>query len=53
MGMLEYADLYSMGVPPVSGGALDQSHWFLSAYRQIRADESYWLRQLAEHGPQD
>lgn len=34
MGMLiHFADLYEKGLPPVAGGALDQSHWFTKAAR--------------------
>lgn len=32
-------DLFGKGVLPVSGGALDQSAWFLNAERQFRCDE--------------
>ena len=43
----EFAELYlENGVPPVSGGALDQSHWFITAAGLCVADRK---RILAEH----
>jgi hypothetical protein len=33
------ADLFGKGLPPVAGGALDQSVWFLEAERALRIDE--------------
>jgi hypothetical protein len=32
-------ELFGKGILPVSGGALDQSAWFLAAERQFRIDE--------------
>lgn len=29
--LVHYADLYEKGLPPVAGGALDQSAWFTDA----------------------
>jgi hypothetical protein len=32
-------DLYQKGLPPVSGGALDQAVWFVDAQRFLELDE--------------
>jgi hypothetical protein len=32
-------DLFDKGLPPINGGALDQSAWFLDAVRVLHADE--------------
>lgn len=37
--VLKYAGLYEKGLPPVAGGALDQSDWFLSAAEYIFEQE--------------
>ena len=34
------ADLFYKGLPPVAGGSLDQSAWFLDAVGIFRYDES-------------
>ena len=34
------ADLFDKGMPPVAGGALDQSAWFLDAVGIFRHDEA-------------
>lgn len=36
--VLDYAELYQRGLAPISGGVLDQSHWFVRACRFIWAD---------------
>lgn len=33
-------ELFKKGIPPIAGGALDQSCWFLSAERCYRIEES-------------
>lgn len=33
-------DLFDKGLPPVAGGSLDQSVWFLEAARILRNDEA-------------
>jgi hypothetical protein len=33
-------DLFEKGLPPIAGGALDQSVWFLEAARILRNDEA-------------
>jgi hypothetical protein len=42
-------DLYAQGLPPVAGGALDQSAWFIEASRRLKADE----QQLKQSESQD
>ena len=34
-------DLYAQGLPPIAGGALDQSAWFIEAARRLKADENH------------
>lgn len=36
---LDLIDLFHKGIPPVGGGSLDQSEWFISAARTLRHDE--------------
>lgn len=38
--MLHYADLYKQGLPPVTGGALDQAAWFRRAFAFVQHDEA-------------
>lgn len=33
-------DLFENGLPPVSGGTLDQAAWFLSAVRTLQHEEA-------------
>jgi hypothetical protein len=37
---VEMIDLFRKGLPPVSGGTLDQSVWFLDAARILENEES-------------
>ena len=34
------ADLFEKGMPPISGGALDQSAWFIESVRVLSNEES-------------
>ena len=34
------ADLMKQGLPPVAGGVLDQSAWFVSVYEAFRSEEA-------------
>lgn len=43
---LELADLWEKGLPPVAGGALDQTANFIEAARFIFAEKSYWKKEL-------
>jgi hypothetical protein len=38
--LVELADLFEKGIPPIAGGALDQSAWFLKAVKILSSDES-------------
>ena len=40
---IELAEHADHGLPPVSGGALDQDAWFLAAWRFIRGEQAYWM----------
>jgi len=44
--MLEYADLYQQGLPPVQGGALDQTRSFTEFCRFTWSEERYWKNKL-------
>jgi len=37
---IQMIDLFDRGILPVTGGALDQSSWFLSAERCYRLEEA-------------
>lgn len=37
--LIPLADLFAKGLPPVAGGVLDQSAWFLQAARILERDE--------------
>ncbi len=41
-----YAVLYEKGLPPVTGGALEQSHWFTDACRFYWGEQSFWKAKL-------
>jgi hypothetical protein len=38
--LVELADLFEKCIPPIAGGALDQSAWFLKAVKILSSDES-------------
>lgn len=40
-----FADLFEKGLPPVAGGALDQSVWFLDAVAILSNDEREMRQQ--------
>jgi len=44
--IIEYAELYAKGLPPVTGGALDQSHGFLTACKFIFGEQNKWKAKL-------
>jgi len=44
--LLEYAELYKKGLPPVAGGALDQAKIFTEAARYIFEIEGYVRKKL-------
>ncbi len=37
---IRMADLMKQGLPPVAGGVLDQSSWFVSVYEAFRSEEA-------------
>lgn len=37
---LKLVDLFEKGIPPVAGGALDQTAWFLNFHRRCNQEES-------------
>ena len=37
---IEMIELFAQGLPPVSGGSLDQSAWFVAAARQFKSEEA-------------
>ena len=47
--MIEAADLARKGLPPVAGGALDQTQVFLDACRFIWAETDHW--RIVQAGP--
>ena len=44
--IIEYAELYEKGLPPVAGGALDQAYCFLQAVRFIFVERQNWKKIL-------
>jgi hypothetical protein len=47
---MELAELYRKGLPPVTGGALDQSQWFIAFCRAAWADQAYIRAKLGWYG---
>jgi hypothetical protein len=41
-GVIEMADLWSKGIPPIPGGALDQAAVFVAAARFIGNEKDRW-----------
>lgn len=44
--LVEFSDLYATGLPPIAGGALDQTKSFLDAHRQLSNDQHTIKRAL-------
>jgi hypothetical protein len=44
--MLEYSDLYQKGLPPVTGGTLDQARWFNEFAMTVWQDQSHLKAKL-------
>jgi len=44
--VIKYVRLYEKGLPPVAGGALDQTYNFLLAADFVMAEEQYWKNKL-------
>jgi hypothetical protein len=45
--LLSAADLCSKGLPPIAGGSLDQTKWFVDAARFAWAEDQYWKLKLS------
>ena len=45
MDVIEYAELWSKGLPPVAGGALDQAKCFVMAAQFIFSEQNYWKKK--------
>lgn len=45
--LLQYAELYAKGVPPIAGGALDQAHAFNLAARFVWNEQRRVENELA------
>ncbi len=41
-------DLFENGTPPVAGGALDQTLWFLNAHRTLKNEDAIVLEELTK-----
>jgi len=44
--MMELADLWEKGLPPVAGGVLDQAAMFVAAARFYFGEKAYWKNKL-------
>ena len=44
--VLRLAAMYKKGLPPVAGGALDQSRWFVEACEFLWTQQAYLKRKL-------
>ena len=44
--VIQYAELYEKGLPPVAGGALDQAKNFTEAASYIFRLKAYWENKL-------
>jgi len=44
--VIEYAELYKKGLPPVPGGALSQTQSFIEAAGFVFREENYWKKKL-------
>ena len=45
--VIELAGMYKKGLPPVSGGSLDQLQMFISACRLIWKDAAFWKAKFS------
>jgi hypothetical protein len=43
---LQLSDLFFKGIPPVAGGALDQSAWFIQAARTMKLEDARVKEEL-------
>ena len=47
---LDLADLFEKGVTPITGGALDQSSWFLNGVKFLRSEENIVESETLKNG---
>jgi hypothetical protein len=45
-GLATYADLFWKGLPPIAGGVLDQSNWFIEASQVMAQKEARLKAEL-------
>ena len=46
--VIDLAELYAKGIPPLPGGSLNQMHWFNTAARMIWNETQYWKNKRGE-----
>lgn len=46
MSLLDLAELFRRGCPPIPGGSLDQVNQFVEAARFVWRDAAYWRSKL-------
>ena len=44
--MMDYAELYEKGLPPIAGGALDQAKVFIEACHFVWREQAHWEAQV-------
>jgi len=44
--VIQYAELYEKGLPPIAGGVLDQAKNFIEACRFIFSEQRHWKNKL-------
>ena len=44
--VINYAELYEKGLPPVAGGSLDQARCFIEAALFVFREKTYWENKL-------
>jgi hypothetical protein len=45
---VQLIDLFEKGLPPIAGGTLDQSVWFLEAVKVLGSEEALARQQASE-----
>ena len=48
--LIQFAELYEKGLPPVAGGALDQAFCFVEAAMFVMSEKKYWKDKLGVIG---
>lgn len=44
--LIQFAELYEKGLPPIAGGALDQAKVFVDAAMFVMSEKAYWKKKL-------